>query len=148
MRTAPPEELQRFGTDVFQAHGAPPENASLVGTSLVKASLCGHDSHGILRIGRYIDKIRQHTLEPRAKPVILKQHGATATVDGGNGFGQVSATFGAELAIEIARKHGIAAVALSRTNHVGRLADYAERIASERMIALMFAAGAGTGGSS
>jgi LDH2 family malate/lactate/ureidoglycolate dehydrogenase len=147
MRTARAEELKRFAAAVFVAHGTPPSDASLVAEALVKASLLGHDSHGILRVARYIDKIRQHTLDPGAQPSIAKQYGATAVVDGGLGFGQVSAAFGTDLVIKLAREHGIATVSLSRTNHVGRLGDYAERIASEGLIGVVIAAGAGPGGS-
>ncbi len=147
MPTARAEDLQRLAAAVFVAYGAFSEAADTVAHALVRASLCGHDSHGILRIGRYVDKIRQRTLDPAARPSIVHQCGAVAVVDGGLGFGQVSAQFGTDLVIELAYLHGIAAVSLSRTQHIGRLGDYAERISAAGFIALIFASGAGLGGS-
>lgn len=141
------EELRQFAAAVFRAHGATSADADLVAASLVKASLSGHDSHGVLRIGRYLDKIRQGTLHPAAQPSVLRRHGATAVVDGGLGFGPVTAHFGTELVLALAHSHGIGAVALSRTNHIGRLGDHAERIAAGGCIGLIFSAGAGPGGS-
>lgn len=147
MRTARAEELQRFATGVFMAHGASPDDAATVSSALVKASLLGHDSHGILRIGRYVDKILQHTLHPAARPRIDHGRGAVAVIDGGYGFGQVTAHYGADFALQLARTHGIAAVALHHTNHIGRLGDYAEKIAAAGCIGLIFSSGAGPGGS-
>lgn len=70
MRTARAEDLQRFGADVFAAHGATGADALAVAGALVKASLFGHDSHGILRIGRYVEKIQRGTLHPAAQPAV------------------------------------------------------------------------------
>lgn len=142
-----PEELQRFAAAVFVAHGAAPAAAEVVAATLVRASLLGHDSHGVLRIGRYVDKIRQGTLHPAATPTVAHRRGAIAVVDGGFGFGQVAACCGTDLVIELAQTHGVAAVSLRRTNHVGRLGDYAEKIAAAGFIGLVFASGAGPGGS-
>lgn len=147
MRTARAEELRRFAADIFVAHGASAADALTVAETLVKASLHGHDSHGILRIGRYVEKIHRGTLHPAAQPVVCHRRGGVAVVDGGLGFGQVAARFGAELALELARTHGVAAVSLSRTTHIGRLGDYAEQIAAAGFIALVFASGADPGGS-
>lgn len=147
MPKATADDLQRFATAVFSAHGAAPVDALNVARTLVKASLLGHDSHGVLRIGRYVEKIRQGTLHPAAQPVVRHQQGATAVIDDAFGFGHVTAQFGTDLVIELARTHGVAAVSLSRTNHVGRLGDYVEQIAAAGCIALMFATGAGPGGS-
>jgi LDH2 family malate/lactate/ureidoglycolate dehydrogenase len=147
VRTATPEHLLAVGARVFEFHGAPSAAARTVATSLVQASLMGHDSHGILRVARYVEKIVQGALNPAAVPQVQRQFGATAVVDGGRGFGQVTAAFGADRAIQLAHAHGIGAVALARTNHVGRLGEYVERISGAGHIGLAFASGAGPGGS-
>lgn len=147
MPVLPAEILRSFAARVFAAHGAPPAAADLVAAALVQASLLGHDSHGILRVGRYVEKIRQGQLRPDAQPAVAHREGATAVVDGGLGFGHVSASFGTDLVIELARAHGVGAVSLSRTTHIGRLGEWAERIAAAGQIGLVFASGAGPGGS-
>jgi uncharacterized oxidoreductase len=59
-------------------------------------------------------------------------------LDGDQGFGQVVARRGMELAIEKARLMGLSAVTLQRANHVGRLGDYVEMAAKAGMIGLMW----------
>lgn len=147
MRHIRAEDLQRFATGVFAAHGASAADAATVARALVKASLLGHDSHGILRVGRYVEKIRRGTLHPAAQPAVAHRRGAVAVVDGGYGFGQVTADFGSQLVLELAHAHGVGAVSLGRTNHIGRLGDYAEKIAAAGCIGLVFSSGAGPGGS-
>ena len=147
MPTVQAEGLQRFATAVFVAHGASPTDAHAVAESLVKASLLGHDSHGLLRIKRYVDSIVAKKLHPAAQPRVASQQGATAVVAGGHGFGYVSAMFGVRTALELATAQGVGAVALSNTNHIGRLPDYAEAISSAGFVALIFTSGAGPGGS-
>lgn len=147
MRTVRAPDLQRFTAAVFAANGAGAATAETVAAALVRASLLGHDSHGVLRIARYVEKIRAGTLNPAGLPSIAREQGAVAVVDGGLGFGQVAAAFGTEVVLRLARTHGIGAVSLSRTNHLGRLGDYAERIAGAGCIGLVLASGAGPGGS-
>ena len=91
MPTLPAQELIDFGQEIFVASGAPDDIAQQVAASLVKSNLLGHDSHGILRVTRYVDYIRQGQLKPAARPSIERQVGAVAVVDGGWGFGQMAA---------------------------------------------------------
>jgi uncharacterized oxidoreductase len=67
--------------------------------------------------------------------------GAVAVLDGQWGFGQVTALVGARLALEIAMQQGIGCVALSNTNHIGRLGEYAEVIAQAGMIGIVLTGG-------
>src|SRR5204862_288713 len=62
-----------------------------------------------------------------------------AVLDGDHGFGQVVARRGTTRAIERGRVHGLAAVALRRTSHVGRLADYAEAMAAAGLVGMLWA---------
>ena len=48
------ELLTRFASSLFQAAGVPEDEADLVSTSLVGSNLRGHDSHGVVRIPRYL----------------------------------------------------------------------------------------------
>jgi LDH2 family malate/lactate/ureidoglycolate dehydrogenase len=147
MHNVQAELLQDFAARVFIAHGTRPADANTVAQMLTKASLLGHDSHGLIRIARYVEKIRQGTLHPAAQPSVKEYHGATAIVDGAMGFGQLAGNLGVEVARKLAHENGVAAVSLSRTNHLGRIGDYAEQLAAAGFVALILASGAGPGGS-
>jgi len=61
-----------------------------------------------------------------------------STANGDKGFGQVVARHGITLGIAKARVQGLSAVTLRRTNHVGRLADYAEMAAVQGLIGMLW----------
>lgn len=53
------EQLRRVVYQIFTKLGAPDHNADLVSRLLVKANLVGHDSHGIIRVPLYVERIRR-----------------------------------------------------------------------------------------
>lgn len=135
------QALEILTRDIFAAAGAPPDIAAVVAESLVTTNLFGHDSHGVLRVKQYINMIRAGMIKPAARPRIRKRFGATAMVSNGYGFGQTGARFAAELAVELGRQHGIAAVSLGQTTHIGRLGEYTQMIAAKGLIGIGFTSG-------
>ncbi len=141
MPTLPHTTLTRLIRDIFAAAGTPDDIAQYVAESLVTTNLTGHDSHGIIRVKGYVVQIQNGSIRPEALPVIERQFGAIAVLNGQWGFGQVTAREGAGLAREIAAQQGIGCVALSDTNHIGRLGEYAEMIARAGMVGIVMTSG-------
>lgn len=141
MLTIPHTTLTDLICSIFVAAGTPDDIARYVAESLVTTNLTGHDSHGIIRVRGYIAQIRNGSIKPDAQPIIERQMGAIAVLDGRWGFGQVTARAGAALAQEIAAQQGIGCVALSNTNHIGRLGEYAEMIARAGMVSIVMTSG-------
>ncbi len=83
------EPLETLARDIFQAIRVPPAGAAWMGRLLVRANLCGHDSHGVIRIPQYIASWRKGEADPTAEPQIVQEGPATALVDGKLGFGQI-----------------------------------------------------------
>ena len=136
--------LTDLSQKVFEAVGCPPDIAKRVTASLVDANLCGHDSHGVIRIPTYVEAVREGHVVADARPSVLRQTGVTALVDGHWTFGQVSAAFATQVAIEKAKGAGVSMVGIVRCNHIGRLGEYAT-MASDAGVALIVTAG-GFGG--
>ena len=134
MPTIQTDKLKTLCTGIFTAAGATPETAQRVVESLLKSNLIGHDSHGVQLIPGYIDRIQAGDMDPNAQPTIERQTSALAVVNGNWGFGQVTARFGTELAADLARSAGVACVALTRSNHIGRLGEYAHMLADAGLI--------------
>lgn len=134
-------DLTRLTTAIFRSAGAPPDIADQVATSLVESNLVGHDSHGVIRVPAYVDLIRRGVIIPDARPALLQETPTTALVDGGWAFGQVAAHYATEIAIAKARAARVAAVGLTRCNHIGRLGEYAERGAAAGVVLFVFAGG-------
>ena len=135
------EALENLCRDIFVAAGTPLDIAAAVAESLVMTNLFGHDSHGVLRVKQYVTMIREGMIQTNERPRIKKRFGATAMVEGGYGFGQISARFSANLAIELGKIHGIAAVSLGQCTHIGRAGEYTQMIAAAGLIGICFTSG-------
>src|SRR5256886_9898626 len=138
MPTVDPATLERLTQDVYVARGVRSEDAAWIASMLVRANLRGHDSHGVIRVPQYVASLKAGTLNPRPTLRLVVDTPTIAVLEGDGGFGQVVARRGIGLAIEGARGHGLAAVALRGANHVGRLADYAETAAREGLVGLVW----------
>src|SRR2546430_10344782 len=139
MPTVDPATLERLTQDVYVARGVRSEDAAWIASMLVRANLRGHDSHGVIRVPQYVANLKAGTLNPRPTLRLVVDTPTIAVLEGDGGFGQVVARRGIALAIERARVHGLAAVALRGANHAGRLADYSETAAREGLIGLVWA---------
>jgi len=130
------ETLRRLSTEIFTAYGAPSEEAELVSEFLVKANLCGHDSHGVIRVIQYVKAIEDGVLKPGAKIDVIRETRSSALLKGNWGFGQVVAIKAMELAIEKAEKNSVSVVCAFDLYHIGRLADYTMLAAENDMIGI------------
>ena len=128
-----------FARDVAERLGASPADADRTAELLVRAEVGGHPSHGLRRLVQYAAATRDGTIVPSARAEVVRDEGTTVTVDGHRALGQVVCTFATDLAAERAREHGVAAVAVRRSGHCGRLADYADRACGHGVILLAFA---------
>lgn len=137
------DELRDTATAIFRAAGADPEPTDILVTHLIDANLAGHDSHGILRIPSYIRLIKSGKIQPNARPSIIRETPVSALVDGGWTFGQVSARYGTEVAIEKAKAQGVAVVGVVRCNHIGRLGTYSTLAANHGVAAMVTVGGLG-----
>ena len=104
----------------------------------VLSNLVGHDSHGIVRLLQYSDWTKKGQIQPDAEATVASASGAVATVDGAWGFGQPAAQLATALASQLASANGVAAVAISACNHVGRLGEYVATIADQGQMGLAF----------
>ena len=80
--------LLDFATAVYASAGMPEADARLVADTLVQADLWGHQSHGVLRLGWYLDRLRHGVMHPVTTPELVVDAGAMAVLDGHDGGGQ------------------------------------------------------------
>jgi uncharacterized oxidoreductase len=136
--TLPVADLEALTTRIFAALDVPEGDARWVATLLVRANLRGHDSHGVIRIPQYVGSIRQGETNPRPGLQVLHDSPTTAVVDADRALGQVGARRAAEVAQDKAHRLGLAGVGLRRANHIGRLADYAELLAGQGLVGMVW----------
>ena len=130
------ERLNRIGAALLKAAGASTDEASDVATGCVNANLAGHDSHGIIAIPTYIDRIKAKHIVPGAPFTIVQESPATTVIDGHWGFGFHVNKKAMQLTIDKAKTQNVAATTVFRQSHVGRLAAYPLMAIKEGMIGL------------
>ena len=145
MRILRPEIVQDVLARAFERMGARPEDAAQVSAALVRASLCGYDSHGVLRLAPYHEAWKAGLLHPAERPVISRETAFAAQVDGRYALGQLTARFAADVAIQKARRSGVGIVTATKCCDVGRLAEYAEAIKEAGLIGLVMVNDCGAG---
>ena len=64
------------------------EEARLIAIHLVDADASGHPSHGIVRVPRYMDYIKQQKVRPVCAYTTLMSSGSLRLFDGQYSFGQ------------------------------------------------------------
>jgi uncharacterized oxidoreductase len=138
------DALRGFVAEIFVAAGCSPAEAGRIGQYLVAANLTGHDSHGVIRVPRYVRNVREGDTERDVAVEIVHQNAAMAVVDGKFGFGQTAAPQAVDLGIAKAKEGGAAVVALRNAGHIGRIGDWAERAAAAGVLSIHFVNVAGS----
>ena len=133
MPTFPADSLTRLAESVFVAVGVPAEEAAVVAHSLVDANLCGHDSHGVMRLPQYVEFLRKGAFKAGVPLSVVSETPAVVCGDGHWGLGQVQAHRLLGMLIPRAKQLGIAAGTLRNCGHTGRLGEYAEAAARAKL---------------
>src|ERR1700687_5265719 len=103
------DHLSDIAHTLLQAAGASAEEAATVARYNIGANLVGHDSHGIILIPTYIDRIKASHIVPGAPWVITEESPTTTVIDGHWGFGYVVTDRAMRYTIDKAKKQNVAA---------------------------------------
>lgn len=107
---------------LFESAGLPAADARLCGDWLVDADASGVSSHGVARVGMYLDALRRGKIAARPEIAIERTRPGVVLVDGGNGMGPVVGAVAIDNAVLGAAETGIAIAAVRRSNHYGAAA--------------------------
>jgi LDH2 family malate/lactate/ureidoglycolate dehydrogenase len=129
--------LIEFATAVYAKEGLPELDARLVADTLVQSDLWGHQSHGVLRLGWYLDRLRNGVMKAVTKPEFIVDAGAIALIDGHDGVGHVVTMLATREAIKRAKAHGLGAVGVRYSNHFGTCMYYTLTGAREGCVMLL-----------
>ena len=125
-------------TDIFKAKSCNNYEAKTIAERLCGSNLKGHDSHGIVRVPRYVLWMKWGWVFPNIKPELIVDSGALALIDAKQGFGQVAGEFAVDEGINRAKLHGVSVVGLKNSGHLGRIGDWSERAADAGLVSLHF----------
>lgn len=131
-----PKELENLVREIFTASGVPEEESDEIAHHLVLANLRGVDSHGVSRVGVYVERLGLGLVSPTTQTQIVRETPVSALLDGGNGSGPVVAARAMRLAIAKAEEAGVGMVCARGSNHCGMLAYYTKMAAESDLIGL------------
>jgi ureidoglycolate dehydrogenase (NAD+) len=132
-------ELQGFAAALLHAAGVSPEIAEAWAKSLVWANLRGVDSHGVLRIPRYVDLLRKKAINPAPVMRVEKRAGAVAVLEADLAPGPIAMSRAMGEAIACAREFHIGWCA-ARNTHAGAVGYFALQAAEAGMAGIVMTA--------
>ncbi|CAN7763570.1 Ldh family oxidoreductase [Rhizobium leguminosarum bv. viciae] len=134
------EALEAFSADLLRAGGLDAKYASQSAELLVWANLRGAESHGVLRIPRYIEMVELGIVKGNANPVVAREFGAITVIEGDLVPGASGMAMAADKAIELATQFGIGFCSVVRTSHAGAIGYFAEKVAKSGMVGMVMTA--------
>jgi LDH2 family malate/lactate/ureidoglycolate dehydrogenase len=121
----PADELAGLVARLFVAAGLPERAAQAAASGLVEADLEGLPSHGVMLTDMYLARIRAGSVSTKEAGMIVSDREAAVVLDAGHALGQLTGSQAMELAVERARRFGIASVAVRHGFHFGAARRYA-----------------------
>lgn len=130
------QNLQTYVTDLFLAAGMPEADAAYSAECMVLTNLWGIDSHGVLRLPIYLQRVRSKAINPTPNIAVRRGGFALEVLDGDDGMGYVVGRQAMARAIELAGQFSIGAVGVVRSNHFGAAALFARMASEQGMIGI------------
>lgn len=127
-------QLKTFCCDAFEKFGFSKEESEKITDVLLLSDLYGIESHGMQRLVRYHKGIEKGLIHIDAKPEIVFETPVSAVIEGNDGMGQLIAIDAMNIAIEKAKKSGMAIVSVRNSNHYGIAGYYAKMAADAGLI--------------
>src|SRR5712691_4770013 len=134
------DALRRFATEIFARTGMSEADAAVVADVLVWANLRGVDTHGVMRILRYVDLIETGDMNPRPAITIRTETRASVLIEAERAAGPVAMMRGATAAVRRAREAGVGLALVRATTHTAALGYYTLAAAREGMAAIALTA--------
>jgi LDH2 family malate/lactate/ureidoglycolate dehydrogenase len=135
-RTVGHDQLETTVAAVLSAHGVSPGSAQIVAASLVAADLRGIHSHGVSRLGIYVQRLRAGGNAAAGEIEVLADAPAFALLEGSDLLSQIPSRRAVEIAVEKARTAGCATVCVRGGSHFGAAGYWAEMIAAEGFVGI------------
>ncbi len=138
MPRVPVETAESLIGEAFTAAGCSAAEGGRIAASLVSANLAGHDSHGIVRVPRYLDMLRDGRVKADRQAAVVLDNDTMAVLDGQEGFGQTIGPQAVRCGIDKARAKGVGVVALRNTGHLGRIGEWGAMAAEAGLVSVHF----------
>ena len=139
------DDLKEYTHTIFAAAGCSDHEAARVAEHLVEANLVGHDSHGVIRIARYIQWLQEGKVLANQQVSVILENEMLAVLDGQFGLGQSIGEQAVRIGLDKCSAQGLSIVGLRDAGHLGRIGDWPLMAARENKISIHFVNTSGAG---
>lgn len=135
--------LKGFCAAVMERLDVLPKEAAAIADNLVEADMRGVESHGVVRLPIYAERLAAGAVNPRPNVRVVRETATSLVVDGDNGMGQIVGMRTMEVVIDKARggDGGCVFASVRNSNHFGAASHYAEMAVPHGMIGFSFTIG-------
>lgn len=140
MATIGHRELLQFATTMLEAGGFSAAQAAEMADLLVWANVRGIDSHGVLRIPRYVEMLELGMLDAGAVISEVHRKGAVVVLDGGKAPGATAMNRAVRDAAALADTFGLGWCGVRNTSHAGAIGYFVRQLTEQGKIGIAMTA--------
>jgi LDH2 family malate/lactate/ureidoglycolate dehydrogenase len=130
-------DLATFAEQLLGAAGLDEDKSKTVARLLVRADAMGHTTHGLAQLADYLDEIETGGMAKSGAARVVSDRGAAVVWDGQRLPGVWLTSKAIDLAITRAREHGLCAISIRRSHHIGCLASFLPDATEAGMMAII-----------
>ncbi|MEM7209044.1 MAG: Ldh family oxidoreductase [Pseudomonadota bacterium] len=141
-RTAVPAiETVEVISAIFRALGTSDNTASVIAEHLTDTSLCGMESHGIMRTLQYAAQMQNGYMLAAGEPEVVHRKSGAIEINGNDGSGIAAMHLAYATGIDSAREIGVSALAIRNVGHTGRHGAFADHAAERGFLTICVGGG-------
>lgn len=129
-------ELINRCIQLFRETGVSQDDARIASEVIVHANVRGIESHGVIRMEHYLNKIKAGGINPKPEITIAKTSASTAIINGDDGLGHVVSVKAMNHAIALSEDTGVGVVLAQNSSHCGALSYFVRHAAQAGKIGL------------
>ncbi len=134
-------DAEQLLVSIFERLGFASRASEQVAAHLVETSLCGIESHGIMRVLEYAKQVKTGYLDPTGTSSAQQDDHGIYRVDGGGGIGIPTMQLAYETGVQEARGKGISALSIRNVGHTGRHGAFADLAAEQGFLTICVGGG-------
>ena len=130
------KEILDLAKKTLLANGCDEENASILADTIMRAERDGSVSHGLFRLPAYVAGLKSKKINGKARPELENVAPSIIKVLGNNAVAPMVLSLGLPAVIDLAKKNGVAVLAIKNSHHMAALWPETEAIAEAGLVGI------------
>ncbi len=129
-------EILELAKKTLLANGCDDENASILADTIMRAERDGSVSHGLFRLPAYVAGLKSKKINGKARPELENVAPSIIKILGNNAVAPMVLSLGLPAVIDLAKKNGVAVLAIKNSHHMAALWPETEAIAEAGLVGI------------